>query len=129
MTEAALTHRRVLAIAVPIVISNVSVPLLGVVDTAVVGQMGKAAPLGAVGLGAIIITSIYWIFGFLRMGTVGLTSQAQGANDQTEVSVLLTRVLLIGLAGGIAVIALQAGLFWVALQMSPASDEVEALTR
>lgn len=129
MTDAALTHRRVLAIAVPIVISNVSVPLLGVVDTAVVGQMGEAAPLGAVGLGAIIITSIYWIFGFLRMGTVGLTSQAQGANDQTEVSVLLTRVLLIGLAGGIAVIALQAGLFWVALQMSPASDEVEALTR
>ena len=93
MTEAALTHRRGLAIAVPIVISNVSVPLLGVVDTAVVGQMGEAAPLGAVGLGAIIITSIYWIFGFLRMGTVGLTSQAQGANDQTEVSVLLTRVL------------------------------------
>ena len=129
MTDAALTHRRILAIAVPIVISNVSVPLLGVVDTAVVGQMGTAAPLGAVGLGAIILTSIYWIFGFLRMGTVGLTSQAQGANDQIEVSVLLTRVLLIGLAGGLIIIALQAALFWGALLLSPASAEVEALTR
>ena len=59
-----LTHRRVLNIAVPIVISNATVPILGAVDTGVVGQMGLAAPIGAVGIGAIILTSIYWVFGF-----------------------------------------------------------------
>ncbi|MBU0862640.1 MAG: MATE family efflux transporter, partial [Alphaproteobacteria bacterium] len=64
-----LTHRRVLQIALPVVISNATVPILGVVDTGVVGQLGQAAPIGAVGIGAIILTAIYWIFGFLRMGT------------------------------------------------------------
>ncbi|KKK49498.1 hypothetical protein LCGC14_3134440, partial [marine sediment metagenome] len=72
-----ITHRRVLLIALPIVLSNATVPILGVVDTGVIGQMGAAAPIGAVGIGAIILTAIYWIFGFLRMGNVGLTSQAE----------------------------------------------------
>ena len=74
MAEAAarapLSHRRVLRIALPVVLSNATIPLLGVVDTAVVGQLGDPAPIGAVGLGAVILTSIYWAFGFLRMGTV-----------------------------------------------------------
>ena len=67
-----ITHRRVLNIAVPIVISNATIPMLGAVDTAVVGQLGQAAPIGAVGLGAVILTTIYWVFGFLRMGTTGM---------------------------------------------------------
>ena len=79
-----LSHGRVLKIAIPIVISNATVPILGAVDTGVVGQLGEAAPIGAVGLGAIILTSVYWMFGFLRMGTVGLTSQALGAQDEGE---------------------------------------------
>ena len=74
-----VTHRRVLSIALPIVLSNATVPLLGIVDTGVVGQLGEAAPIGAVGIGAIILSGVYWIFGFLRMGTTGLTSQAAGA--------------------------------------------------
>ena len=86
-----VTHRRILHIAVPIVISNATVPILGAVDTGVVGQLGDPVPIGAVGIGAIILTSIYWIFGFLRMGTVGLTSQAEGAGDAAEVSALLVR--------------------------------------
>jgi hypothetical protein len=94
-------HRRVLKIAVPIVLSNATVPILGAVDTGVVGQMGEAAPIGAVGIGAIILSPIYWIFGFLRMGTVGLTSQALGAGDRGEVAALLTRALMIGLAAGV----------------------------
>ena len=69
-----VTHRRVLNIAIPIVISNATVPILGAVDTGVVGQIGLAAPIGAVGIGAIILSSLYWVFGFLRMGTVGLTA-------------------------------------------------------
>lgn len=70
-----LTHSRVLKIAIPIVLANATVPILGAVDTGVVGQMQAAAPIGAVGIGAIILTAIYWIFGFLRMGTTGLTAR------------------------------------------------------
>ncbi|MBE9475818.1 MAG: MATE family efflux transporter, partial [Proteobacteria bacterium] len=86
-----LTHKRVLKIAVPIVLSNATVPILGAVDTGVIGQLGTAAPIGAVGIGAVIITGIYWIFGFLRMGTTGLTAQAVGAGDKDETAALLTR--------------------------------------
>ncbi|MBE1284986.1 MAG: MATE family efflux transporter [Rhodobacteraceae bacterium] len=124
-----LTHRRVLHIALPIVLSNATVPILGAVDTGVVGQMGAAAPIGAVGIGAIILSAIYWIFGFLRMGTVGLASQALGARDQAELSALLTRALLIGATGGVLLIILQIPIFWIAFQLSPASAEVEALAR
>ncbi len=128
-TPRAITHRRVLKIALPIVISNATVPILGVVDTGVVGQLGEAAPIGAVGIGAIILTAIYWVFGFLRMGTTGLTSQALGAGQTGEVAALLTRALMIGLAGGVALILVQAPLFDLAFRISPASAEVEALAR
>ena len=74
----AVSNRRVLAIALPIVLSNATVPLLGAVDTGVIGQLGQAAPIGAVGIGAVILSSIYWVFGFLRMGTSGLVAQAHG---------------------------------------------------
>jgi len=124
-----LTHRRVLAIAVPIVISNATVPILGIVDTAVVGQLGAAAPIGAVGIGAIILTAIYWLFGFLRMGTVGLTSQALGAGRVAEADAMLSRALLIGAVGGAVVIVLQVPLFWLAFMASPASNGVESLAR
>ena len=86
-----LTHKRVLSVAAPIVLANATIPILGAVDTAVVGQMGLAAPIGAVGIGAIIISAIYWLFGFLRMGTTGLTAQAIGSNDHLETSALLVR--------------------------------------
>ncbi len=124
-----LTHRRVLNIAVPIVLSNATVPILGVVDTGVVGQLGEAAPIGAVGIGAIILTGFYWIFGFLRMGTVGLTSQALGADDQPEADALLSRALMIGFAAGIGLIVLQMPLFALAFMVAPASAEVETLAR
>ena len=74
-----ISHARVLKIALPIVLSNATVPILGAVDTGVVGQMGEAAPIGAVGIGAVILATIYWTFGFLRMGTTGLAAQARGA--------------------------------------------------
>ncbi|MDP5358759.1 MAG: MATE family efflux transporter, partial [Paracoccaceae bacterium] len=126
---ALLTHRRVLAIAIPIVLANATVPILGVVDTAVVGQLGEAAPIGAVGIGAIILSAVYWIFGFLRMGTTGLTSQAAGAGDQDEVQALLSRALLIGIAAGLVIIAAQVPIFLGAFWVSPASAEVEDLAR
>ena len=124
-----LTHRRVLNIAIPVVLSNATVPILGAVDTGVVGQMGLAAPIGAVGIGAVILSAFYWVFGFLRMGTVGLTAQAEGKGDSDEVAALLTRALMIGLGAGVVIIALQGVLFWAAFHVSPASAEVEGLAR
>ncbi len=124
-----ITHRRILRTAIPIVLSNATVPILGAVDTAVVGQMGLAAPIGAVGIGAIILGAIYWVFGFLRMGTTGLTAKAQGAGRSGEVAAMLTRAVMIGLGGGLLVVALQVWLFRGAFYVSPASPEVEALAR
>ncbi len=125
----ALTHSRVLKIAFPIVLSNATVPILGAVDTGVVGQMGQAAPIGAVGIGAVILGALYWFFGFLRMGTSGMAAQAHGAGDRAEVVALLMRALMIGFAAGIGIILLQLPLFWMAFQASPASPEVESMAR
>lgn len=124
-----LTHRRLLKIALPIVLSNATVPILGAVDTGVVGQMGQAVPIGAVGIGAIILSAVYWVFGFLRMGTTGFAAQAHGAGQMGEVSALLTRALMVGLAAGVAVIALQSLVFSGAFALSPATPEVEEMAR
>lgn len=124
-----LSHKRVLGVAAPIVLANATIPILGAVDTAVVGQLGQAAPIGAVGIGAIIITAIYWLFGFLRMGTTGLTAQAIGSGDKSETSALLVRGLIIGLVSGLILIVSQVPLFLGALQLSPASIEVEGMAQ
>ncbi len=122
-----LTHKRILKLSIPIVLSNATVPILGAVDTGVIGQLGAAAPIGAVGVGAIILSSLYWAFGFLRMGTTGLTAQAIGAKQQGETAALLTRSLMIGIGAGVFIILLQIPLFWLAFKLAPASVEVEAL--
>jgi MATE family multidrug resistance protein len=125
----AISNRRILNIAGPIVLSNATVPILGAVDTGVVGQLGLAAPIGAGGIGAIILSAVFWIFGFLRMGTVGLASQARGAGNEAEVSALLVRVLMLGAAGGLLMILFQVPIFWASFAVSPASAEVEVLAR
>ena len=124
-----LTHKRVLGVAIPIVLANATIPILGAVDTGVVGQMGLAVPIGAVGIGAIIISAIYWLFGFLRMGTTGLTAQAIGSNDHSETSALLVRGILIGLGAGLVLIMTQTPIFSAALGIAPASFEVESLAQ
>ncbi len=125
----AITHRRILTIALPIVLSNATVPILGIVDTGVVGQMGEAAPIGAVGIGAVILSAIYWVFGFLRMGTTGMVGQARGAGDKAEVAVLLVRALMLAFLAGGAMVVFQGPLFAGAFLVSPASAEVEGLAR
>lgn len=126
---AAITHARVLKIALPIVLSNATIPILGAVDTAVVGQIGQAAPIGAVGMGAVILASVYWIFGFLRMGTSGLVAQAHGAGNRSETGAVLMRALMIAGVAGLGLIALQSALAALAFRLAPASAEVEALAR
>ncbi len=124
-----LTNRRILHIAVPVVLGNITIPLLGLVDTGVVGQLGLAAPIGAVGIGAVILTALYWVFGFLRMGTTGFAAQAIGAGDTAEHAAILIRALGIAALGGLAIIILQRPLFALGFWMSPASAEVETLAR
>ena len=85
-----------LAISLPIVLSNISIPILGAIDTGVIGQLGDAIAIGAVGIGAIILGAVYWLFGFLRMGTTGFVAQAFGRDDTSEVVALLIRGILIG---------------------------------
>src|SRR5690606_5119283 len=93
--SASIPHRRIFALAIPIMISNVSTPLLGVVDTAVIGRIPDPAHVGAVAVGALIFTFVFWGFGFLRMGTTGLTAQALGAGDQQELRASLGRALVV----------------------------------
>lgn len=124
-----VTHRRVFRIAIPIMLSNATTPLLGAVDTGVVGQLGTAVPIGAVGIGAIILALLYWFFGFLRLGTSGLASQARGRGDVSETSAILVRALAVGLLAGLALIILQIPIMYVAFALAPASPEVEEMAR
>jgi multidrug resistance protein, MATE family len=122
-----LDHRTVLGIAVPVMLSNVSTPLLGVVDTAVVGRIPDPAYIGAVAVGALIFSFVFWSFSFLRMGTTGLTAQALGASDVAEVRASLGRALAIAVVAGIALIAVQWPLRAVAFALLEGSDRVETL--
>ena len=120
-----ITHGRILKIALPMVVSNATIPILGAVDTGVIGQIGDQILLAAVGIGAITISTIYWLFGFLRMGTTGLVAQAKGAEDESEVFSYLIRGILIGFTAGLALILIKEPLFWVALNLFQALPEVE----
>ena len=124
-----ITHRRILTIAVPIMLANATVPLLGAVDTFVVGQIASPIPIGAVAIGSLIISVFYWFFGFLRMGTTGLTAQAIGAQDKDEVTAILSRVILLGVMAGCLIIVFQWSLFYGAFYLSPASAQVEEMAQ
>lgn len=118
----------ILRLAWPIVIANSAVPLLGLVDTAVIGNTGSVADLGAVALGALVFSFVYWTFGFLRMGTTGFTAQASGAGDSAEVRATLGRALLIGVGVGALLLLLQRPILALALALLGATPEVEGLT-
>jgi len=120
-------HRRVWRLAGPIILSNVSVPLLGIVDTAVMGHLPGPQYIGAVAVGAVIFHVVYWGMGFLRMGTTGFTAQALGANDADEVRATLARALIVAVLLGVALIAVQRPIAWAALPLINASPQVEPL--
>lgn len=100
-------HREILALSVPAVIATITTPLLGLIDTTFTGHMGGAVYLAGVALGSNLFNLIFWLFGFLRMGTSGLTAQASGAGSACDEMLVLTRSALLGLAAGIIIIALQ----------------------
>lgn len=119
-----VTHARVFAIAGPAMLANLTTPLLGIVGTAVIGRLGEAHLLGAVAMSALVFDCIFWVFGFLRMGTVALTAQALGAGDTVEQRAVLARALLIAAVIGVALIALQAPLAAVTYTLMGGSDAV-----
>ncbi|CAN5866910.1 MATE family efflux transporter [soil metagenome] len=112
---APLTRRAIFAQAWPIMLGQTTVPLVGLVDTAVIGRTGDAAALAGVALGTMVINLIFWTFGFLRMGMTGMTAQAQGAGDQREVEAMLLRGIAAGFALGAMLFALQIALIPLAL--------------
>ena len=109
-TDATITHRRVFAIAGPAMLANLTTPLLGIVATAAIGQLGDPHLLGGVALASVAFDCIFWLFGFLRMATVAFTAQALGANQRDEVHAVLMRALLLAGLIGSALIALEAPL-------------------
>jgi multidrug resistance protein, MATE family len=120
-----VSHRRVLAIAGPIMLANVSQPLLGIVDTAVIGRLPEPHYIGAVAIGSLIFSFLYWGFGFLRMGTGGLAAQAYGAAEPAELAAVLARAILIAAAIGAALVALAPLIAAIAFNAIQASDAVE----
>jgi MATE family multidrug resistance protein len=119
-----VTNTRVLAIAIPMTLSSATTPLLGVVATAVIGRLGQAHLLGAVAMSSVVFDCVFWLFAFLRMGTVALTAQALGAGDLAEERATLIRALLLAGAIGLALIVLQVPLASAIYRMMGASDDV-----
>ena len=89
-------NKKILQLAIPSIVSNITVPLLGLIDVAIVGHLGSASYIGAIAVGGMLFNIIYWLFGFLRMGTSGMTSQAFGKRDLKEVTRVLLRAVGVG---------------------------------
>jgi MATE family multidrug resistance protein len=119
-----ITHRSVLTIAVPIMLSNVTEPLIGVVNTAVIGQLPDPYYIGAIAVGSLIFSFIFWGFGFLRLSTGGMSAQAKGAGDDAELAAVLVRALLIAVTAGLILILASPLIEPVAFGLVGGSQEV-----
>ena len=123
-------NKAILRLAVPFVISNISIPLLGMVDLALLGHLDTPEPedyIGAIALGGMIFNIIYWGFGFLRMGTSGFTAQAVGAEDPKESMLVLSRAVMVALLGSFLILLLQVPLAKISFWIIDGSAEVEQL--
>ena len=119
-------HRKVFTLSWPLILANLTIPFVGAVDTAVMGRLADPSYIGAVAVGATILSSIFWMFGFLRMGTTGLTAQAHGAGDPVETIAIGARALVIAICLGLFLIAVQVPFVSLMLTIFPASEAVEA---
>ncbi|WOJ88810.1 MATE family efflux transporter [Methylocapsa polymorpha] len=126
---ARIDHRQIVRLALPMTLAHLSTPLLGVADAAVIGRLGQAHLLGAIAAAAVIFDFIFWSFGFLRMGTAGLTAQALGGGDLAEQRATLVRALIVGLGVGIGLICLQPAIAFVGFAALDASPEVTRAAR
>lgn len=116
--------KQVFKLALPSIISNITVPLLGIIDLTIVGHMGDVIYIGAIAIGTMIFNVLYWLFGFLRMGTSGMTSQALGRRDLTEAMRLLVRSLTISTAIAVIFIVFQLPIRWMALSIMQPTEQI-----
>lgn len=128
-SKAPMNRSVVLALAWPIILSNISTPMLGLVDTAVIGNLGDPALIGAIAIGAIVFSFLFWGFGFLRMGTTGLIAQAKGAGDTQEIKATLYRAMITALVIGIALVILQRPIADLTFAMIGGSGKVESAAK
>nr|WP_321355360.1 MATE family efflux transporter [uncultured Draconibacterium sp.] len=120
-------NRSILKLAVPNIISNITVPLLGLIDLALMGHLGSEVYIGAISLGSVIFNFIYWGFGFLRMSTSGFTAQAFGEKKSAEAITILIRALLLTLSVSVIILLLQSPIAWGSFKLIGGSPEVETL--
>lgn len=125
-----MTHKReIFAIAIPAIVSNLTTPVLGLVDVAITGHIGASVYIGAISVGGTMFNMLYWLFNFLRMGSGGLTAQAYGAGDIERSRIILYRALFIGVAIGLAMIALSRPLCSLVLSFMDADMSTAELAR
>lgn len=125
-----MKHRReILALSIPAIVSNLTTPLLGLVDIAITGHLGAAVYIAAIAVGGSMFNMLYWLFNFLRMGSSGITAQAYGAGKNEDCNTVLFRASLIGIVIGLAMIALSHPLADVILEFMDADGETETLAR
>ena len=122
-------NKKILQLAIPNIVTNITIPLLGMVDIGLMGHMGSAVYLGAIALGTMIFNILFWGFSFLRMGTTGFTAQAYGSRNLNEAVLVLSRALVVAVAGSLLLILLQWPICWIALKTVHSGAEVEALAR
>ena len=131
------SNREILRLAVPSILANITIPLVGIVDTAIVGHLSDAAAIGGIAIGTMLFDLLYWNFGFLRVGTSGLTAQAFGRSAVTgdrlrvtdECRKILTQSVTIALLAALAIWAIQWFFVTAVLAIVPCSAEVAAVAR
>ena len=122
-------NRQILRLSIPNIVSNITVPLLGLVDLAMMGHLGNPVYIGAIALGSTIFNVIYSSFAFLRMGTTGFTAQAFGAKLKTEITLILYRSLLVALGLAILLLLLQYPIQWAAFKLLDGGENVKTFAR
>ena len=123
------TNKAILRLALPSILANITIPLVGIVDTAIVGHLSDAAAIGGIAIGTMLFDLLYWNFGFLRVGTSGLTAQAYGSSNETECHRILLRSLSIAMIAAVVILAIQWLFVTAVLAVVPCSAEVASVAR
>lgn len=122
-------NREILRLSLPTIVSNVTIPLLGICDTAISGHLGSELFLSAIAVGSVMMNVVFWIFGFLRGGTTGITANALGAGDHSEISKVLYRALTIAFVAGALLIVFQESIFNGLWYVAGGSEEIKEYVR
>ena len=122
-------NSQILRLAIPSILANITIPLVGLVDTAIVGHIANATAIGGIAIGTMLFDLLYWNFGFLRVGTSGMTAQAFGREDRVECARLLSQSVGIALIGAALIWLIQWLFVNIVLMLVPCSAEVATFAR